>query len=71
MEKLPKDQKYYYDVEISKAKFNESASYTLDSGKYQSPYAFENKHIGSNFDDFLKTNNIALKRDINWAVKML
>jgi hypothetical protein len=71
VEKLPKDQKYYYDVEISKAKFNESASYTLDPGKYHSPYAVKNKHIGSNFDDFLKTNNIELKRDINWAVKML
>jgi hypothetical protein len=29
------------------------------------------KHIGSNFDDFAKENNIELKRDINWAVKML
>ena len=71
MEKLPKDQKYYYDVEINKAKFNESASYSLDPGKYNSSYAVENKHIGSDFDSFLKTNNIELKRDINWAVKML
>jgi hypothetical protein len=45
--------------------------YTLDPGEDYLPYAFENKHIGSSFDDFLKTNNIELKRDINWAVKML
>jgi hypothetical protein len=45
--------------------------YTLDPGEDYLPYAIENKHIGSNFDDFLKTNNIELKRDINWAVKML
>lgn len=45
--------------------------YTLDPGEDYLPYAVENKHIGSNFDDFLKTNNIELKRDINWAVKML
>ena len=43
----------------------------LDPGEDYLPYAIENKHIGSNFDDFLKTNNIELKRDINWAVKML
>lgn len=45
--------------------------YTLDPGEDYLPYAVENKHIGSNFDSFLKTNNIELKRDINWAVKML
>jgi hypothetical protein len=27
--------------------------------------------MGSSFDSFLKTNNIVLKRDINWAIKML
>ena len=45
--------------------------YTLDPGEDYLPYAVENKHIGSNFDSFLKTNKIELKRDINWAVKML
>ena len=45
--------------------------YTLDPGEDYLPYALENKHMGSNFDNFLKTNNIVLKRDINWAVKML
>jgi hypothetical protein len=50
----------------------------LDPGEDYLPYAVEpkndnvkNKHIGSSFDDFLKTNNIELKRDINWALKML
>ena len=45
--------------------------YTLDPGEDYLPYAIENKHIGSNFDSFLKSNNIELKRDINWAIKML
>ena len=45
--------------------------YTLDPGEDYLPYAVENKHIGSNFDSFLKENNIELKRDINWAIKML
>ena len=53
--------------ELVKIKF----PYSLDPGEDYLPYAIENKHIGSNFDDFLKTNNIELKRDINWAVKML
>ena len=43
----------------------------IDPGEDYLPYALENKHIGSNFDDFLKTNNIELKRDMNWALKML
>jgi hypothetical protein len=37
--------------------------------KYDMPS--KKKHIGSSFDNFLKTNNIELKRDINWALKML
>ncbi len=45
--------------------------YSIDPGEDHLPYATENKHIGSDFDNFLKTNNIELKRDINWAVKML
>ena len=45
--------------------------YTLDPGEDYLPYALENKHIGSSFDDFAKENNIKLKRDINWVVKML
>jgi len=52
------------------AKLEKNTPY-LDQGEDYLPYAIENKHIGSNFDDFLKTNNIELKRDINWAVKML
>lgn len=45
--------------------------YSIDPGEDYLPYATQNKHIGSDFDNFLKTNNIELKRDINWAVKML
>ena len=45
--------------------------YSIDPGEDYLPYATQNKHIGSDFDSFLKTNNIELKRDINWAVKML
>ena len=71
MDKLPKNQKYYYDVEIKKAKFNKAALDYIDPGEDYLPYAVENKHTGSSFDSFLKVNNIELKRDINWAVKML
>ena len=71
MDKLPKNQKYFYDIEIKKAKLNKAASNYIDPGEDYLPYAIENKHIGSNFDDFAKENNIKLKRDINWAVKML
>ena len=35
------------------------------------PKSIENKHIGSNFDDFAKENSIELKRDMNWAIKMI
>ena len=52
---------------LSKTKF----PYSIDPGEDYLPYAVENKHIGSSFDDFAKENNIELKRDINWAVKML
>jgi len=45
--------------------------YSIDPGEDYLPYVTENKHLGSNFDDFAKDNNIQLKRDINWAVKML
>ena len=71
VEKFPKNQKYFYDVEIKNSKFNKTAQHYLDPGEDYLPYAIENKHIGSNFDAFLKTNNIELKRDINWAIKML
>ena len=71
MDKLPKNQKYFYDYEIRKAKLNKAAQHYLDPAEDYLPYAIENKHLGSNFDDFAKDNNIELKRDINWAVKML
>jgi len=144
MDKLPKNQKYYYDIEVKNAKLNFQAAKQLllsgrsyirvpdlmitsddnfpelgvipysfalkndkihiyyheikkwgnpvdldffkdyenwkcypmpvnyiDPGEDYLPYAVENKHIGSNFDSFLKVNNIELKRDINWVIKML
>ncbi len=43
----------------------------LDPGEDYLPYAIENKHIGSSFDDFAKEQKIELKRDMNWAIKML
>jgi hypothetical protein len=60
------------------AKLEKSIPY-LDPGEDHLPYAiepvsidsFRNKHIGSDFDSFLKTNNIVLKRDMNWAIKMV
>ena len=54
MEKLPKNQKYFYDIEIRKAKLNKSAQQYLNPGQDYLPYAIENKHIGSSFDDFAK-----------------
>ena len=54
-------------AKLDKANF----PYFLDPGEDYLPYAVENKHLGSNFDYFLKINNIELKRDINWAIKML
>jgi hypothetical protein len=62
MEKNNFNQKYYYDIEINKAKFNEAAKKNIK---------FNNEHIGSSFDIFLKEFNIQFKRDINWAIKML
>ena len=71
MKEIPKNQKYYYDVEIKKAKFNKAALRNLDPGEDYLPYAVENKHIGSSFDRFMKEFNIQFKRDMNWAIKML
>ena len=71
MDKIQKNQKYYYDVEIKKAKFNKAAINHLDPGEDYLLYAVENKHLGSSFDDFAKEYNVVLKRDMNWALKML
>lgn len=71
MENLPKNKKYFYDIEIKKAKLNKAALNYIDPGEDYLPYALENKHIGSSFDKFLKEFNIKFKRDINWAIKML
>jgi len=69
MKEIPKNQKYYYDVEINKAKFNEAA--LKNTKAYISFNEYKNKHIGSSFDSFLKEFNIITKRNINWAIKML
>ncbi len=71
VENLPKNQKYFYDIEIKKAKLNKAALNYIDPGEDYLPYALENKHIGSSFDKFLKEFNIKFKRDMNWAIKML
>jgi hypothetical protein len=68
---LKNDLDIYKNKTWKVAKLDNTNCPYLDPGEDYLPYAIENKHIGSNFDDFLKTNNIELKRDINWAVKML
>ena len=68
---LKNDLEFYKNKTWKVAKLDNTNLSYLDPGEDYLPYAIENKHLGSNFDDFLKTNNIELKRDINWAVKML
>jgi len=66
------DLEHYKNKTWKAAKLDKTNfSYTLDPGEDYLPYAIENKHIGSNFDDFAKENNIELKRDMNWAIKMI
>ena len=76
MDKLPKNQKYFYDIEIKKAKLNKAASNYIDPGEDYLPYAVENKHMGSNFDDFLaeegllaKVEATAIKRVIAYQIE--
>ena len=74
-----KTYKYYYETkqwgqEIDKTTLDRYNYTTWKAAKVDLvnfPYNVENKHIGSNFDDFAKENNIELKRDINWAIKMI
>ena len=74
-----KTYKYYYEIkhlgqEIIKIDLEHYSSKTWKAAKVPNTYfahIFENKHIGSNFDDFAKENNIELKRDMNWAIKMI
>jgi len=73
-----KTYKYYYETkqwgqEILKIDLEHYKNKTWKAARLDKtnfPYN-TNKHIGSNFDDFAKENDIELKRDINWAVKML
>lgn len=62
--------KYYYEI---KKWGNETKELDSDYNKSKDWRAamLMTKHIGSNFDDFAKENNIELIRDINWALKML
>jgi hypothetical protein len=53
------------------AKLDKSGFPHLEQQDNHLSHTVENKHIGSSFDSFLKTNNIELKRDMNWAIKML
>jgi hypothetical protein len=53
------------------AKLEKSGFSYSDPGEDYLPYAVENEHVGSDFDDFAKDHNIKLTRDINWALKML
>ena len=79
MKEIPKNQKYYYDVEVKKAKLNKAALDSINEALDYYPCGenavnvniSNDKHIGSSFDSFLKAFNIQFKRDINWAVKML
>ena len=67
-------EKFTWGPEVSKdiiIKYNEAHLWNakkLPATKIIPP---DNKHIGSNFDDFAKENNIELTRDMNWALKML
>lgn len=62
--------KYYYEVKKWGDETKELDS-DYNKSKVWKAAMLMTKHIGSNFDDFAKENNIELKRDINWAVKML
>jgi hypothetical protein len=74
-----KTYKYYYEIkqlgqEIIKIDLEIYSSKTWKAAKVDNIYLLnpmKNKHIGSNFDDFAKENNIDLKRDMNWAIKMV
>ena len=61
----------YKDRNWKAAKLDKSGFPHIDQENNYLPYTAKNKHIGSGFDEFLKTNNIELKRDMNWAFKML
>ena len=67
--KNDKTYKYYYEIgkwgdEVKNLDNNYNASKNWKA-------VFTNEYIGSNFDDFAQENNIVLKRDMNWAIKML
>ena len=73
-----KTYKYYYEIkqwgQEIKIDLENYSSKTWKAAKVENTYLLnpiKNKHIGSNFDDFAKEHNIELKRDMNWAIKMV
>ena len=73
-----KTYKYYYETkqlgkEVKEGTLDQYKNKTWKAAKLdKTNFSYNaNKHIGSNFDDFAKENNIELKQDINWAVKMI
>jgi hypothetical protein len=73
-----KTYKYYYEIkqwgQEIKIDLEHYSSKTWKAAKVDNinlPSPVENKHVGSNFNDFSKEHNIELKRDMNWAIKML
>ena len=67
--KNDKTYKYYYEI----GKWGDEVKNldnTYNSSKNWKA-VFTNEYIGSNFDEFAQENKIILKRDMNWAIKML
>ena len=62
--------KYYYEIKKWGDETKDLES-DYNKSKVWEAAMLQTKFIGSSFDDFAKENNIELKRDINWAVKML
>jgi len=64
-----KTYKYYYEI----AKWGDEVKSFDDKYNASKNWkaVFTNKHIGSSFDDFAKEYNVELKKDMNWAIKML
>ncbi len=62
--------KYYYEIK-KWGKETEELDNPYHKTKVWKAAMLMTKFIGSNFDDFAKENNIILKRDINWALKMI
>jgi hypothetical protein len=69
-----KTYKYYYEIkkfgqEVKDTQLEQFKDRIWKAAKLN--VSFSNKYIGSNFDEFAYENKIVLKRDMNWAIKML